>query len=700
MASRRRFLLVFTVLMGVLGVAITSSAPPVQAQEIIATIDLGEYGDALAVNQATHRVYVAIEGQLNVYDAQTHALITTISLPQNYTASYDLALNAATNRLYAVGFRTYVIDLNSNTVLQHWDQKAQEVAVNPTTNRVYIAGLVMSPYPTAAVVHVLNGANNTWLPDINLGTATSYEYIHLAVNPVTNRVYIVFTGDDDLRVLDGANDAEITRIHAANMGGVLVNPSNNRIYLQTSYDDVAVLDGGSHAQLATIPDIGDGQIGVNPLTSRLYDLDSTSPGWVLRIADLGTNKVVGYVHLDGHLAHYDVDYALGKVFATHDMGWDKKMSVIGDVSPSGPAPQPSPPCIIATLDLATDGYGVGVNTVTNRVYVGVRGGLAVFDATTLAPLPFINLSSGGTTPTIMDVAVNENLNRIYAMGSRTYVIDGGNNQVLGTMPGGDHIAVNPNNGRVYIGQEGTYLGEPDVLSIDDGVTFAHIRSINLGTSSYFQSAYVAANPTTNYAYCTYSLDGSLRIISPSTDDVVQTIHYSSVGSVAVNPITNRVYVRISRSGKSGALALDGNTHAELGMIQGLTGQLATNPHTNRLYGHEGWTLFHVADAVSGNLVGSVFLDGNIGRYAVHPGLARLYVAHMDLPTGFGKKLSVIQDVGGPPPPTATPTLTPTRTHTPTITLTPTITATPTQTPTPRPSPTGHIWTYLPVVVKQ
>jgi DNA-binding beta-propeller fold protein YncE len=698
MDSRRRLLLVFAMLLTALAAAITCIAPAVQAQTIIATIDLGKDGYAVVVNQATNSVYVSVSGQLNVYNAQTHALMTTIALPQSPSAAYEMALNATTNRLYAVGFDTVVIDLNSNTVLQHWDQRASEVAVNPTTNRVYIANDVDYPYTDPYLVHVLDGASNTWLPDINLGTVASYgEDIHLAVNAATNRVYIAFTGDDSLRVLDGSTHTEVARIHQENIGDVVVNPNTNRVYVITNYDDAAILDGGSHTQLGTIPNMGLGQLGINPLTNRLYGLGSVSPGYVLRVADLGSNKVVGYVHLDGNLAHYDVHLALGKVFATHSMtasSWGKKMTVIGDVSPSGPAPQPSPPCVIATLDLPEDGNGVAVNTVSNRVYVGVDGGLAVFDATTLAPLPFIQLSSGVVLDPIYDVAVNESLNRIYAIGpGGTDVIDGADNQVLGSLASGQRIAVNPNNGRVYIGQRGIWLGEPDVVLIYDGVTLAHIRTITLGTSIHFQWVEVEVNPTTGYAYATYSLDDDLRIISPSTDNVVQTIDYSSVGSIAVNPTTNRVYVWVSRGSQSGALALDGNTHAELGMILNLSGQLETNPRTNRVYGYEGYTLFHMADAASGSMVGSAFLDGDIERYAVHPGLARLYVTHMDYPVGFGKKLSVIQDIGGPPPPTPTPT------HTPTVTATPTITPTPTQTPTPRPTPTGHLWVYLPVVMK-
>jgi len=351
---------------------------------------------------------------------------------------------------------------------------------------------------------------------------------------------------------------------------------------------------------------------------------------------------------------------------------------------------PPPPCIIATLTLPEDGDGIAVNTVTGRLYVGVDGGLAVFDATTLAPLPFINLSSGGYAPPIYDIGINENMNRIYAVSvGQTYVINGANNQVIGNLGGGDEIAVNSSNGRVYIADDAVWLGDPDRLKIYDGVSLAHIRTINLGTSAYFQSGHVAVNPTTGYAYCTYSLDDDLRIISPSTDNVIQTIDYSSIGTVTVNPTTNRVYVWVSRSGQSGALILDGNTHAELGMIAGLSGQLRTNTQTNRVYGYTGWTLFQIADAATGLLVGRVFLDGDIEQYAVHSGLSRLYVTHSDYPAAWGRKVSVIQDSGGPPPPTPTATLVPT--------------STPTRTATPSPTPVHHVtpttWLHLPVIRK-
>ena len=623
------------------------------AQAIANPISLAGDGVGIAVNSSTHRVYAAVAGGIAVYDASTHALITTIPLPQNYTACYDVAVNPTTNRIYAVGFRTYVIDGNSNTVVTHFDLKGNAIAVNPASNRVYVASMVNYPYSDPHQVHVLNGANNTWLPAIVLGNSGSYASIYLAANPTTNRLYIAWTGDGNLRVVNGSTHAEITRLPLANIGRVAVNPATNRIYAGTNYVDVAVLDGATHAQLATIPNFG-WQLLINPETSRLYTHYVSSPGYVVRIADLNLNRVVSYVYLEGDLEDFDIDTGTGKLFGTNDRlpaGWGQKITVIWDASPMGPAPMPTPPCHIATVDLPEQGGGVGVNSVTDRVYVGVDGGLVVLDAETLASLDFIDLSSDGYLPPIYDVGVNETLNRIFVVSvSQTWVIDGGTHQIIGTLGYGDEIAVNPNNGRVYLARDAVFLGQYDKVVIYDGVGLTHIRSIDLGKSSYYQWSHIAVNPTTGYAYSAYSLDDNLRIISPTTDDVVQTIDYTSIGEVAVDPVANRVYVWISRGGQSGALVLDGSTHAELTMIAGMGGQLEMNAAINHLYGVTGSTLFKIFDPGASVSAGHAYLDGRIEDYAVHTGLHRLYVTHAESPPQWAKKLSVIQDAGPPPPP--------------------------------------------------
>ena len=58
---------------------------PAGAQIIADVVDLGQDGGGVAVNSITSRVYVAAKGQMNVYDAQSHALVTEgfIAVPSN-----------------------------------------------------------------------------------------------------------------------------------------------------------------------------------------------------------------------------------------------------------------------------------------------------------------------------------------------------------------------------------------------------------------------------------------------------------------------------------------------------------------------------------------------------------------------------------------------------------------------------------------
>ena len=657
--------------------------PGAQAQAILEVINLGVNGGGVGVNSTTHRAYVAVSGQINVYNTETHALVTTIALPQNYVACDDVAVNPNTNRIYAVGFRTYVIDGNTNTVLQNFDVRGHDVAVNPTTNRIYVALWGYSPLPDPNFVRVLDGATNTWLSDIVLGSGAIMDEVHLAVNPTTDRVYITFGGDDDLRVLNGTTHAEITRVHLADIGYVAVDPSTNRIYVESGSTGVVVLDGVTHAQLGVIPRLT-GRLRLNPLTNRLYGADFAWVGYVIRVADLAANSVIEHVYLEGTLQNYDTDASLGKLLATHSSypsGWAKKMTIIQDASPTSPAPVPPLPREIAVVSLPAQGLSVCVNKGTNRVYVGVHGGVAVYDAATLASLGYINLS-GQFVPYIDAIGVDETLNRIYAVSdSRTYVVNGANHLVIGEIGGGDEIGVNSANGRVYIADESIYTSVPDVLRIYDGATLSLLNTISLGTSIYKYEMYVGVNPATGYAYFTHSWSDDLYIVSPETNAVAQQIDYSSSATIAVNPVTNRVYVWASRSGKSGTVVLDGDSHAELALFDTGTGQLAVNPQSDRLYVRVDTTVLQIFGGASGNSLGNVFLDGGIADYAVHPALARLYAIHSSSPADWAGKLSVVQDSGGVPLPTSTPTATRTPTVTKTPTRTPTRTATRTRTPT-------------------
>ena len=70
------------------------------------------------------------------------------------------------------------------------------VAVNPVTNRVYVANYGDSPGNVA----VVDGATKT-TSTINAGSNPNA----VAVNQVTNKVYVPNMGDNTVTVIDGAN---------------------------------------------------------------------------------------------------------------------------------------------------------------------------------------------------------------------------------------------------------------------------------------------------------------------------------------------------------------------------------------------------------------------------------------------------------------------------------------------------------------
>jgi len=98
------------------------------------------------------------------------------------------------------------------------------------------------------------------------------EVYGLEANPVTNRVYAVFSCS--LAVIDGSSNTVITTFSVScplPSNDVAVNPNTNRVYVAARYG-VEVFDGSTYAHIASInpgcntPDT----IGVNPANNLVY----------------------------------------------------------------------------------------------------------------------------------------------------------------------------------------------------------------------------------------------------------------------------------------------------------------------------------------------------------------------------------------------------------------------------------------------
>ena len=164
---------------------------------------------------------------------------------------------------------------------------AQGVAVNPVTNFIYLANVVNQTVP------VVDASTNSLITTIPGLGPTPRE---LAVNPATNMIYVGNEGNGTGTTLSVINGATNTVVQNITVGtgpeGVAVNPITNRIYTANDGDNtVSVINGSTNTVIATVP-VGRGpsEIAINTTTNRLYVANSNSNS--ISVIDTNTNKVI------------------------------------------------------------------------------------------------------------------------------------------------------------------------------------------------------------------------------------------------------------------------------------------------------------------------------------------------------------------------------------------------------------------------
>jgi DNA-binding beta-propeller fold protein YncE len=232
----------------------------------------------------------------------------------------------------------------------------------------------------------------------------------------------------------------------------------------------------------------------------------------------------------------------------------------------------------------------------------------------------------GINPTA--VAVNEVTNRIYVANctysAQTYltqgtvtVIDGETNLTtkipVGVCPGA--LAVNPLTNKVYVANFGRYnqfcssCSDYGSVTVIDGATDAATTIVN--PSGKLPRA-VAVNPVTNTIYVTNNLSGNITAISGDTGSF-KTIALPGTNpyDVAVNPLTNKIYVtsfRVNVHKTTTVLVIDGVTNAVDVVNDASASQplaVAVNPTTNMIY-----VANHVSNANGGMPAGNTtVIDG-------------------------------------------------------------------------------------------
>lgn len=277
----------------------------------------------------------------------------------------------------------------------------------------------------------------------------------IAVNPVTDRVYITSRENNRLLALNGNLQGPVAQIGVGERPfGVAVNPVTNRIYAAGFEDGrLSVIDGATDQVLRDIYlGVRLSFVAVNTVTNRVFITSHGLPGVI--VIDGGNNTVINVV-TSGLLAPFGlaVSEPLNRVYVG-DRDRQEIVTLDGDgnlLAGQTIRPQPAgaaPFALAFNPDTGRLYVALAVNGVVDRVqvYRASLSGLLLLDT--------ILVDQGGADGG-GGLAVNPATNRIYmtnAASNTVSIINGWTNEVqvtvsVGVDPYG--VAANPVTGLIY-----------------------------------------------------------------------------------------------------------------------------------------------------------------------------------------------------------------------------------------------------------
>ena len=289
--------------------------------------------NGVALNTATHAIYGLENGPTNALgsvavfaSSNLSSVVKTIQVGYN---PFGIAVNARTNTVYVANYgptaaastTVTVISGATNSVtatITGLPSGASAIAVNPTTNRIYVTGGAGGTGTSAGSVTVINGTTNTF---VSLGVGYNPEGV--AVNTATNQVYVSCTGNtaggSSLTVLNGTTQALVANVatpSSAASAGLAVDSSANRVYVASSLG-LLVFNGATNTFTTTVAVGGSLSSVALDHAARLVFVNSSTLKniYSLHMGDLSLGaSLVGPAQAAAHANALAVDPSLQRVF--------------------------------------------------------------------------------------------------------------------------------------------------------------------------------------------------------------------------------------------------------------------------------------------------------------------------------------------------------------------------------------------------
>jgi YVTN family beta-propeller protein len=371
------------------------------------------------------------------------------------------------------------------------------MAVNPVTNKIYVASCTHSLFRPAGSLTVIDGATNATTVIEQSASPKGVCPTALAVNPVTNKIYGFDPNSASIVIIDGATNSTTMVAESHSSVAIAVNSATNKIYLANASPNsnpsasVTVLDGATNS-IATIVDpntsgLGAVAIAVNSATNKIYvannsiETGATKPGNIT-VIDGATNSTTTVTDPNA-ISPFSVDVNSGtnKVYVANiGEGTNHGNVTVIDGATNSITTVTDPNALLLSWINGRE-FAVAVNSATNKIYVANAdsNNVTVIDGAT-------NATTTVTDPNARDpiaLAVDSVTNMIYVANSGTNpgsvtVINGATNTATTIIDpkanGSDAVAVNPTTNKIYVAN----LLSNNATVIDGGATAtSHILSV-------------------------------------------------------------------------------------------------------------------------------------------------------------------------------------------------------------------------------
>ena len=490
----------------------------------------------LLVNPAANKIFVFGRDGAAVIDGNSDA-VSPITLPSEFGA-VTAVYNPVNGRIYVsgntdAGAAIHVFDGSTGAFLSSKpmaNRNIRGLTIDAATNTLYAGSPTL--FNDGAVIEAFNAADLSVRGSFNVGAAAlefdagrlfllDYDY---------SRIYPA--ARNNIGILDPANGSIVRRTLGHTPRDIAINAITNRVYVtDQEAPEMVVLNGADHSVVARVPvnvtssdpyyatESGPRRsIAVSEALNRIYLSrseqiadDGTKTAFV-DVIDGATHQLIKSIALStnyaGHVGSVTVDDNRRRVYATTTLDNNDGAVVVIDSETNA---------ISRTVPIGASANGIIANPVTGRIYVNGSGKIHIFDAEFQSRA----VVTAGAVPGPM--AVNTVTNKIYVANvgaesadNTVTVINGATDSVETTFANTNQnngnavtfVAVDESTNTIYVGDDSNQFDLTGRISIFSGGNNTFRGQVEVGNYPWA----IAFNRATKELYVSNTNDGTVSVI--------------------------------------------------------------------------------------------------------------------------------------------------------------------------------------------